>query len=58
MKLVRALAHSLGGRASLEAIPGPVGCESSVGARFELVFPAILPEPAATGPAKGYASPM
>ncbi len=45
MKLVRALARNLGGRASLETIGGPPGGEGgAAGARFELVFPADFME--------------
>jgi len=49
IKLVRALAHNLGGKAKLEAIVatpwGDRGSEAvTVGARFELVFPATFME--------------
>jgi two-component sensor histidine kinase len=56
MKLVRALARNLGGRATLEAIQGPAGggaggggagvagVAGPAGARFELVFPATFME--------------
>ena len=44
MKLVRALARNLGGKATLESIGGPAGSNDIVGARFELVFPANFME--------------
>jgi two-component sensor histidine kinase len=44
MKLVRALARNLGGKATLESIEGPAGSGDIVGARFELVFPSNFME--------------